>query len=386
MATSSSPRIAWWRDRPMHRPHRKTRRTTGRAQKWGMETRKNPPPTYVRQANEQETACRCGVAMLLCVCLAEPTTQVNTKNKNNLLSPQTRQKPLLVVTNPGGQKTLEPLCQPTKARGIRKSVAAPRHTKKNTKNKTREPQNPKRTAQRRNENSETQRAKRRPKKRNENFCRPRQNAAKIWEKTAPKNKRKTTFPLRGQTTNRVLWKSEPHFILTKGEKEGKERRENLHVERATIGTRPISWKENKSLTTSFGMTKHHKKPPNNPKTQSVQNGRKGLWDTPISLGGWLGEKGTEKSQGTSPPLQPPKPRIQTLDMNLSKPPRHMSHLLAGRAKHFPDWYIGRTKTWQRTCTLKSQKTLHLSKQKRRYRGPPWGGNALSAPKSHYRNR
>ena len=121
---------------------------------------------------------------------------------------------LLVLSSPGGQKALELLCQPGKGRGTRKCVAAPKHTqKKKTKtqetretererekthtkppaNRTPKPKKNRATAERERRNAKRQSAGR-------NNARQilvgRSKAPQRFErKAAPKNKRKTTFPL-----------------------------------------------------------------------------------------------------------------------------------------------------------------------------------------------
>ena len=205
--------------RPGHRPDRQTSRTTGPKMGKGDPKR---APTYLRAPSRRTGN---GMPLRRChavVCVSSRADSSSehkgsqphiTRGRAEALSPG-----LLVLSSPGGQKALEPLCQPRRGRGIRKHVAVPKtHKKKKQEKRERErgethraSGQPKPKTQEEPHNGRTRTLKRQAQSAG------RKNARQILvgrgitpqrfeRKTAPKNKRKTTFSLRGQRTNRVLW-------------------------------------------------------------------------------------------------------------------------------------------------------------------------------------
>ena len=115
---------------------------------------------------------------------------------------ETRSPGLLVLSSPGGQKALEPLCQRRSGRGIRKSVAAPKTKKRKRTPRERDrgetskppadrnPKPQKTAAQRRSETAEKARRKAPAAKRKQILKRPRQTQFKRQKRHRKTNKRR----------------------------------------------------------------------------------------------------------------------------------------------------------------------------------------------------
>ena len=202
--------------------------------------------------------CSSGAVSSCKQCCLQPPI---TRGRAETLSPG-----LLVLSSPGGQKALEPLCQPRRGRGIRKCVAAPKKTNNNN-NKRQERKENNEPPANRAPKPKKDRAKAEQNRRKSHAQRAgRKNARQILagrgktpqdlrEKAAPKSKRKTTCPPRGQKNQPCpVWKPEPNFILTRdegGEKKEKEREPPLR--RNNYSDKADFLKGNNSLTASFGL-------------------------------------------------------------------------------------------------------------------------------------
>ena len=178
---------------------------------------------------------------------------------------------LLTLSSPGGQKALEPLCQPRRGRGIRKGVAAQKTPQKKDKQpETRERErdrgkqrasgqpNPETRERPHNSGARPQKkplATRWPQRTQGRFYSAETKRRNdLREKAAPKNKRKKTCPPRGQKTNRVLW-GNLTLILACPEKrtEEKEKKRAPPPLRTNNSDKADFLKGNKSLTASFGL-------------------------------------------------------------------------------------------------------------------------------------